>query len=190
MQSHQAETCTAKPFSMQSQQVGRGQGCISSLMINISPHWVINIITHNSPLASQKDKTLCTVLTLLFATPKTVHMGPKPGTIWSMPTSHSSVPYSPRPSLQMYWEAFCHLLDADVTSQSRPLFFSPQSPWRGCSFPLSSLSTWPSPSRPSGLLQRSSAVTARSFCLSSYDIPCLSFVFPSLCSVVIQRSFA
>ena len=49
-------TDPAKPFSVKSPQVGRGQRHLYSLMINTSSHWVINAITRNSPLASQKGK--------------------------------------------------------------------------------------------------------------------------------------
>lgn len=51
---------------------GGGAKDVLVLMINISPHWVVNLITYNSSLASQKNKTLGTVLYLLFATSKTI----------------------------------------------------------------------------------------------------------------------
>ena len=79
------------------------------------------MLYYNSSLASQKNKTLCTVLYLLFATSKTVNAGPEPCTIWSMPSSHFSGPYSPCRSLQTQWWAFFHLLE-DAS------FFSLQSP--------------------------------------------------------------
>lgn len=46
--------------------------CLSSLVTDTSPRWVINTVTYNSPLASQKNTPQC--CTLLLTVPKTVNM--------------------------------------------------------------------------------------------------------------------
>lgn len=81
-------------------------------MINFRHPLVINILTHNSPLASQENNAPSTIPALLFAIPKTVNMDPKAQHSMVHACLALRVPCPPHRSLQTLPppRAFSHLL--------------------------------------------------------------------------------
>ena len=131
----------------------------------------------NSSLASQEYKTLCTVLNLLFLTSKTVNTAP------SLAQYGPCLPHTSL-SLIHHVTASRHNDGLSSVSWRTPPFFSLQSPGERL-FPLSSLSTWPFPSCPSGLPQRSHVVTAQ-FKFPWHPLPFLHSTLLSYNSEIIR----